>query len=102
MRNKTYKLQKLEKNRYSILTSDMEDCIICKSPFVDIHEIYGGGNRKVSMTNGFCVPLCREHHKVATENYSANVFLKIKCQKEFEKTHTREEFISLIGRNYLD
>ena len=54
------------------------------------------------MTNGFCVPLCREHHKVATENYSANVFLKIKCQKEFEKTHTREEFISLIGRNYLD
>ena len=23
------------------------------------------------------------------------------CQKKFEETHTREEFIALIGRNYL-
>ena len=102
MLKKTYKLQKLEKNRYSILTNDMEHCFICGSPLVDIHEIYSAGNRKVSMKNGFCVPLCREHHKVATENYSANVFLKVKCQKEFEKTHTRDEWLKLIGRNYLD
>ena len=102
MRNKTYKLQKLEKNRYSILTNDMEHCLICKSPFVDIHEIYGGSNRKVSMKNGFTVPLCREHHRTATIDSFASTFLKVKCQKEFEKEHTREEFISLIGRNYLD
>jgi hypothetical protein len=102
MRNKTYKLQKLEKNRYSILTNDMEHCFICKSPFVDIHEIYGGSNRKVSMANGFCLPLCREHHKTATLDSSANTFLKVKCQKEYEKTHSREEWLKLIGRNYLD
>lgn len=30
--------------------------------------------------------------------------LKVKreCQREYEKTHTRQEFMSLIGRNYLD
>jgi uncharacterized protein YjhX (UPF0386 family) len=26
---------------------------------------------------------------------------KTLCQKEFEKTHTREEFLKIIGRNYL-
>ena len=30
--------------------------------------------------------------------------LKVKreCQMEYEKTHTRQEFMALIGRNYLD
>lgn len=101
MRNKTYKLQKLEKNRYSILTDDMEHCYICKSPFVDIHEIYGGGNRKVSMGNGFCVPLCRGHHQIATIDKNASLYLKIKCQKKFEETNNREDFLNLIKRNYL-
>lgn len=101
MRNKTYKLQKLEKNRYSILTNDIEHCYICGSPFVDIHEIYSGGNRKVSMKNGFCVGLCRKHHEFVTTNADGGNYLKQKCQHEFEKTHTREEFIKLIGRNYL-
>lgn len=101
MRNKTYKLQKLEKNRFSILTDDMEHCFICKSPFVDIHEIYCGKNRKVSMQNGFCVPLCREHHEFVTLNADGSNYLKQKCQFEYEKIYTRDEFIKLIGRNYL-
>lgn len=101
MRYKTYRLQKLEKHRHSILTRDMEHCYICQSPFVDIHEIYGGGNRKASMINGFCVPLCRKHHEFATTNADASNYLKQKCQHEFEKTHTREEFLEIIKRNYL-
>ena len=101
MKNKTYKLQKLEKNRYSILTDNMDRCFICGSPFVDIHEIYGGGNRKVSMKNGFTVPLCRKHHEFVTITADANNYLKQKCQYEFEKHHTRKEFMELIGKNYL-
>ena len=27
--------------------------------------------------------------------------LKKECQEEFEKTHTHDEFMKLIGRNYL-
>ena len=81
MRNKTYKLQKLEKNRFSILTNDMEHCFICKNPFIDIHEIYGGRNRKVSMQNGFCVPLCRERHEFVTLNIiTINIILFFKIK----------------------
>lgn len=102
MRNKTYKLIKLERNRYSILTSDLKHCFICKKLGVDIHEIYGGRNRKVSMKNGLCVPLCREHHYVVTINAEESLKLKKMCQEEFEKTHTRNDWFNLIGKNYLD
>lgn len=101
MRNKTYKLKKLEKNRFSILTNDMEHCYICQSPFVEIHEIYNAGNRKISMKNGFCVPLCHKHHEYVTLNADGSNYLKQKCQMVFEKTHSREEFMKLIGRNFI-
>lgn len=101
MRNKTYKLKKLEKNRFSILTNDMEHCYICQSPFVEIHEIYNAGNRKISMKNGFCVGLCRSCHAQVTLDYEKNLYLKKKCQLKFEETHSRDEFLSLIKRNYL-
>ena len=101
MRNKTYKLKKLEKNRFSILTNDMEHCYICQSPFVEIHEIYNAGNRKISMKNGFCVPLCHRHHEYVTLNADGSNYLKQKCQMVFEKTHSREEFMKLIGRNFI-
>ena len=101
MRNKTYKLQKLEKNRFSILTNDMEHCYICQSPFIAIHEIYGGRNRKTSMQNGFCVPLCHKHHEYVTLNADGSNYFKQKCQKVFEETHSRDEFLELIGRSYL-
>ena len=101
MRNKTYKLKKLEKNRFSILTNDMEHCYICQSPFIEIHEIYNAGNRKISMLNGFCVPLCHRHHEYVTLNADGSNYLKQKCQMVFEKTHSREEFMKLIGRNFI-
>jgi hypothetical protein len=28
--------------------------------------------------------------------------LKMECQREYERHHTRAEFMALIGRNYLD
>ena len=100
MRNKTYKLQKLEKQRYSILTDDLEHCFMCGQSPVDIHEIFCGAKRQTSMKNGFCVPLCRMHHILVTNTNVADMALRKICQEKFEETHTREEFISLIGRNY--
>lgn len=100
MKKKTAKLRKLEKNRYSILTKDLEHCWLCGKSPVDIHEIYGGANRKISMANGFCIPLCRQHHEVATNESVMSMFLKELCQQAFEETHSREEFMSLIGKNY--
>ena len=101
MRTKTYKLAKLEKNRKSILTNDLEHCYVCGRSPVDMHEICGGCNRQTSIKNDFCVPLCRDHHRFITTNTPLNIRLKQVCQQEYEKTHTREEWMSLIGKNYL-
>ena len=103
LKKKSSKLAKLEKARKSILIDDMEHCIghlvfkVSKIPRDDIHEIYGGRNRITSIKNDFTAPLCRQCH----ENKFIQQWLKEICQKEYEKTHTREEFIKLIGKSYL-
>jgi hypothetical protein len=65
-----------------------------------------GKNRQSSIKNGFCVGLCTYHHNGSNEavhfNIQNDLILKRVYQKEYEKTHSREEFIKLIGRNYLD
>ena len=106
MKYKTSKLRKLEANRYSILTDDLNHCYLCfgnehyNEP-LDMHEIYGGANRQISMENGFCIPLCRTHHRQITNDNEASSILKKQCQNKFEKEHSREDFIKLIGKNYL-
>ena len=34
--------------------------------------------------------------------HELDLMLKRHCQMAYEKTHSREEFIKLIGRNYLE
>lgn len=101
MKNKTSKLRNLEKNRYSILTDNMEDCYLCDNKADHIHEIYGAGSRKTSMKNGFCAPLCYRCHTRATLDYETNLYLKKTCQQYYEINNTREDFMKLIKRNYL-
>ena len=101
MQYKTNKLRKLENNRYSILTNDLEHCYICGEDKDDMHEIYGAGNRRISMMNGFCVPLCRQCHMFITKDNAISLLLKQQCQRKFEETKTREEFFKLIGKNFL-
>ena len=64
---------------------------------MDLHEVYGGSNRKRSIKYGLVVPLCRICHG----NEKIIQYLRIKIQKEFEDTRTREEFIKLIGKSYI-
>ena len=101
MKYKTTKLINLEKQRKSILTKDMTVCYFCKKPKDDIHEIYGGKNRVISMQNNFCVPLCRLHHEYVHNNENWALELKRMCQEVFELTHKRKDFMQLIGKSYL-
>ncbi|MFR2207245.1 MAG: hypothetical protein ACLS59_06880 [Clostridia bacterium] len=99
---KTSKQIKLEKSRYSILTDDLEHCYICRFQGKkvlrdDLHEVYGGANRKRSILNGFVTPLCRKHH----QNEEILSKLKITTQRMYEVNHTRDEFIKLIGKSYI-
>ena len=70
------------------------------------HHIYAGANRQISEKNGFKVWLRADWHNMSDYgvhfNRELDLMLKRECQQKFEETHSREEFISLIGRNYLD
>ena len=62
MKRKTTKLKNLEKNRYSIITNDLNRCIECFEKASDINEIFMGRNRLNSIKYGLCIPLCRRCH----------------------------------------
>lgn len=102
MKQKTSKLRNLEAKRYSIITDDLKHCYFCRSGgCLDVHEVFGGANRKMSMIHGFCVPLCRNCHIKITNNVLMSVPLKKMCQEIYELKHTRSEWMKIIGRNYL-
>lgn len=71
------------------------------------HHIYRGVNRKISDKHGFFVWLRSDWHNGADygvhgkDGKDLDIQLKQLCQIEFEKVHSREEFMALIGRNYL-
>lgn len=35
-------------------------------------------------------------------NHDLDLRLKRECQSKFEETHSRDEFMKIIGKNYLD
>ena len=90
----------------SILPSD--GCYICGNPDTEVHHIFfGRKNRQISDENGFTCKLCYVHHRGffgvhGTNGHRLDLFLKKECQRKYEETHTRKEFMRLIGRNYLD
>ncbi len=97
--NKRSKKQnKLERERDKNLNKSGK-CEYCNRYFkkLDPHEIYGGSNRIRSIKNRFVALLCRECH----DNEEVTKELRIMTQLEYEKTHTREEFIQLIGKSYV-
>ena len=98
IKKKSCKLAKLERDRDKDITKAGK-CEFCgkESKHLDPHEIYGGCNRKRSIKNNFVKLLCRKCHS----NEEILKILKIQTQKEFEKEHTREEFIKLIGKSFI-
>ncbi len=103
MKNKSNKLAKLERNRKSIFTDNMDKCYLCHSKRTDIHEIFRGRNRKNSMIYGFVLPLCRECHSTKAETTEFEEFWHRQAQLYFEENiGSREDFIKVFRRNYLD
>ena len=88
IRKKSKKLAKKEKNRYSILTNNLEKCFFCLNKKEELHEIFRGRNRQKSIKYGLIIPICSECHKKITlkrdknlENYAKKIFIK-KYSKE--------------------
>lgn len=99
IKKKSKKLAKLERQRDKDIVKE-GICEVCGkySKRLDPHEVYGGSNRKRSIKSRFVKLICpRCHSNEAIINQ-----LRIDTQKEYMKTHTKEEFINLIGKSYIN
>ncbi len=91
----------------SIISNEYE-CLLCGDiRGLHKHHIFQGVNRQLSEKYGCWVYLCPYHHNMS--NYGVHsdkkldVQLKRIGQKMWEKNYgTREDFIQIFGRNYLD
>lgn len=92
----------------SIMQSQRECYLTGTTENLHKHHIYAGGRRKISDREGFWVYLTGYYHNQSNEGvhgkngHALDWKLKQECQRKYEETHSREEFIRLIGRNYLE
>lgn len=91
----------------SIVQSEKE-CFVCrrKDGLHKHHCFFGAKNKDNSERIGAWVWLCYEHHEGTNGVHGKNGhdldwFLKQTAQKRFEESHTRNEFMAIIGKNYL-
>lgn len=92
----------------SILQSEKECYITGQTNNLHKHHIFfGHGLRQISEDNGFWVYLSWYLHNGSNEavhgknGHDLDLMLKETAQRIFEKTHSREEFMKLIGKSYL-
>ena len=98
IKKRSSKLAKLERDRdKDRIKSGLCDYCHKYSKRLDPHEVYGGSNRQRSIKNGFVKNLCRKCH----DNPEIIKQLRIDVQKEYEKTHSRDEFIKITGKSYI-
>lgn len=101
IKQRTGKLSKAERNRFSILTEDMDHCIICGKKKDNLHEVFFGRNRLNSIKYGMVIPLCIEHHLEIHKNSQLQDIWHIKGQKEFNKHYPELDFTEIFKINYL-
>jgi len=96
-------------HNYSILQGKSKRCYFTDTetgPLERHHIYFGAGMRQISDKHGFWVWLKPEWHRGTSgvhgrDGHKVDLRLKQDCQRKFEETHTREEFMAIIGRNYL-
>lgn len=106
IKKQTYKHKKADKNRFSIITNDLEHCIICGNKKDNIHEVFYGSYRNLSIKYGLVIPLCLKHHtmgKFAIHNdRELDLYYKRLAQTIFMSRYSHELFIKEFKINYLE
>ena len=112
-----YPKQKTKKRRMlhppSILPQRPGECYLCERlgeprswAYLEKHHIFDGPNKKISEENGFTVKLCVDHHREGPRAVHRNIdmmrLLQRDAQRKYEQSHSRKQFMELIGRNYLE
>ena len=96
----------MAKKLNSIITDDMEHCLICGNPEVAVHHVFfGTANRIMSDQYALIVPLCERHHTGAEGVHrfrEKDLKLKQMGQEAYEAHYgSRDSFIRTFGRSYL-
>lgn len=98
----------------SIKRSCKGRCFLCQYLYGDRsykyteehHVLFGGGARDISEAEGLKADLCLEHHREGPEavhNSQENRELLCRLfQEEYEKTHSREEWMQISWKNYRE
>ena len=114
LKSRTNKQAKKEKERFSIIYTDLTKCCECglktgdfdkrinQYTRIEKNEVFEGSYRQVSIRLGMIAPLCIFCHKQFHKDIlGMNLSYKVKFEKEYLKTHTREEFIKTFGQDYI-
>ena len=71
---------------------------------VEEHHVFDGPRRKASEALGLKIYLCPEHHRTGRNSVHGNIymmrFVQRIAQKKYEETHSREEWMRIMGKNY--
>lgn len=108
---KTHKKRR-KKHAQSIVNTKCGVCFLCalegdrSRKVTEVHHVlFGSGLRSISEAEGLKVDLCIPHHRIGPEAvHNSRETRERLCrifQKEYEKTHTREEWMGISGKNYL-
>lgn len=107
------KKKKRRTHKKSILKTRKGVCYLCAKLYGDYREKYteehhimfGSGQREISEDEGIKVDLCLYHHRIGQQavhnNQEVREMLCRIAQEEYEKEHTRAEWMSLFKKNYL-
>lgn len=99
IKQKSNKLSKLERNRFSIITYNLDICYICRKHKKDhLDEVFGGRNRQTSMKYGMVIPICFKCHRKLTDNPLLKKDIQEEAKKIFIKKYSEEKFIKEFGR----
>ena len=99
IKQKSSKLAKLERNRYSIITYNLDICYVCKQHKKEnLDEVFGGRNRQTSMKYGLVIPICFKCHRKLTDNPLLKKEIQEEAKQIFIKKYSEEKFIKEFGR----
>lgn len=113
IRNRTYKQNKKEKERFSIIYQNFNKCAECgleqgtfdtvNNTYINIskNEVFEGAYRQLSIKYGMVCPFCQKCHDRFHNDVLFNLKYKVMFQKEYLKSHSIDEFIYAFKQDYI-
>ncbi len=106
IKKRSKKLAKEERNRFSIITNDLAHCLVCGAKRDNLHEVFYGSYRHISIKYGLVIPLCLNHHTMGEfaihNDIELDLYFKRLAQTIFISKYSYELFIKEFKINYLD